>query len=139
MPETTPKTTPENTEAKAMSGRSRSGLRLPGSCPRCSKGDLFSGPFTVSMAPSCAVCGLDYIFADAGDGPAIFAIFILGFLVLGGALIAEFKFGVPGWLHVVLWGILTPVLALLLLRGLKSKLIALQWRHHAGEGRIDRG
>ncbi len=99
---------------------------------------MFSGPFTVSIAPSCSLCGLDYTFAEAGDGPAIFAIFILGVLVLGGALIAEFKYGVPGWAHFVLWGVLTPVLAVLLLRGLKSKLIALQWQHNAGEGRSDR-
>ena len=118
-------------------GRPRFGL--PGRCPRCAKGALFSGPFTLSMALACTVCGLDYKFIDAGDGPAIFAIFILGFLVLGGALIAEFKFGVPAWAHVALWGILTPVLALVLLRWLKSQLIALQWTHNAGEGRIDQG
>ena len=110
---------------------------LPGRCPRCAKGALFGGPFTLSVAPSCAVCGLDYTFADAGDGPAIFAIFILGFLVLGGALIAEFKFGVPGWLHVALWGLVTPALALLLLRWLKSQLIMQQLKHDAGEGRAD--
>ena len=64
---------------------------------------------------------------------------ILGFLVLGGALIAEFKFGVPVYVHIALWGILTPLLALVLLRWLKARLIALQWKHSAGEGRIDRG
>lgn len=100
---------------------------------------MFDGPFTLSVKASCERCGLDYTFVDAGDGPAIFAIFILGVLVLGGALIAEFKFGVPGWAHVALWGLLTPVAALVLLRVLKAKLIALQWRHKAGEGRIDRG
>ena len=126
---------PDPAEAKAATPIS---LALPGSCPRCGKGALFSGPFTLSLAPACAVCELDYKFADVGDGPAIFAIFILGFLVLGGALIAEFKFAVPAWLHVALWGILTPAVGLLLLRGLKSKLIALQWQHNAGEGRIDR-
>lgn len=90
---------------------------------------------TLSLAPSCSGCGLSYDFADAGDGPAIFAIFILGVVVLGGALIAEFKFGAAVWVHMLLWGILTPVLALVLLRGLKSKLITLQWRHKAGEAR----
>lgn len=119
-----------------MTGRNgtRPSIGLPGRCPRCAEGALFAGPFTLSLRPSCSVCGLDYKFIDTGDGPAIFAIFILGFLVLGGALVAEFKFGVPAWGHVALWGILTPVSALLLLRGLKSKLVALQWRHDAGEG-----
>ena len=108
---------------------------LAGRCPRCAKGALFAGPFTLSLRAACERCGLDYKFVDAGDGPAIFAIFILGFLVLGGALIAEFKFGVPGWAHVLLWGILTPVAALVLLRALKGKLIALQFKHNAGEAR----
>ncbi len=67
----------------------------------------------------------------------MFAIFILGFLVLGGALIAEFKFGVPWWGHVILWGLLTPLLALVLLRLLKATLIALQYKHKAEQGRLE--
>ena len=38
------------------------------------------------LRDKCERCGLDYRFIDTGDGPAVFAIFILGFLVLGGAL-----------------------------------------------------
>ena len=79
---------------------------------------------------------LSYAFADSGDGPAVFAIFILGFLVLGGALLVEFRLGPPVWVHVVLWGVLTPLLAFGLLRGLKGMLIALQYKHQAGEGRL---
>ncbi len=75
---------------------------------------------------------------DSGDGPAVFGIFILGFLVLGGALLVEFKLGPPVWVHVLLWGPVTFTLAFLLLRLLKSTLIALQFRHAAGEARLDR-
>lgn len=106
---------------------------LPGACPRCRTGNLFAGPFTLTLRPACDRCSLDYTFADAGDGPAIFAIFILGILVLGGALIAEFKFGMPVWGHILLWGLLTPAAAVLLLRVSKSWLIAAQFRHNAGE------
>lgn len=102
-------------------------------CPSCGKGSLFQGLLSLSLAPSCSACGLDYRFIDSGDGPAVFAIFILGFLVLGGALIAEFKFGVPVWGHVLLWGLLTPALALGLLRVLKATLAALQYRYKAQE------
>jgi uncharacterized protein (DUF983 family) len=102
-------------------------------CPRCGKGRLFTGLFSLSLAARCENCGLDYKFIDAGDGPAVFAIFILGFLVLGGALIAEFAFGVPVWGHVLLWGIITPLLALGLLRVLKATLAALQLRYKARE------
>jgi uncharacterized protein (DUF983 family) len=61
----------------------------------------------------------------------------LGFLVLGGALWVEFRFEPPIWVHVVLWGLLTPLLALGLLRLLKAGLIALQYKHKAGEGQLD--
>jgi uncharacterized protein (DUF983 family) len=88
------------------------------------------------LRDKCDVCGLDYAFADAGDGPAVFAIFILGFLVLGGALIAEFKFNAPVWFHVVAWGVLTPLLAIGLLRLLKAVLIAQQYRTKAEQGRL---
>jgi uncharacterized protein (DUF983 family) len=65
----------------------------------------------------------------------VFAIFILGFVVLGAALLVEFRLGPPVWVHVLLWGLLTPLLAFVLLRVLKATLIALQYRHQAGEGR----
>ena len=71
-----------------------------------------------------------------GDGPAVFAIFILGFLILGGALLVEFKLNPPVWVHVLLWGILTPLLAFFLLRVLKATLIALQFKHKAEQGRF---
>lgn len=103
-------------------------------CPRCGKGPLFVN--VLSLREKCSSCGLDYKFVDTGDGPAVFAIFILGFLCMGGALIAEFKFGVPWWGHVLLWGILTPLIAIFLLRFLKATLIALQYKHKAEEGRL---
>ncbi len=103
-------------------------------CPRCGKGPLFRQ--VLNMRERCEACGLDYKFVDTGDGPAVFAIFILGFLCVGGALIAEFKFGVPWWVHVLLWGILTPLTAIFLLRFLKATLIALQYKNKAEEGRL---
>lgn len=103
-------------------------------CPRCGKGPLFVQ--ALNMRERCPNCGLDYKFVDTGDGPAVFAIFILGFLCVGGALIAEFKFGVGWQTHVLLWGILTPLIAVLLLRFLKATLIALQFKHKAEEGRL---
>lgn len=102
-------------------------------CPRCGKGHLFKGLLSLGFPDSCESCGFDFKIIDAGDGPAVFAIFILGFLVLGGALIAEFAFRVPVWGHVLLWGILTPLLALALLRVLKATLAALQVRYRVRE------
>jgi uncharacterized protein (DUF983 family) len=99
-------------------------------CPRCGQGALFRSGLT--LRERCAHCDLDYAFADSGDGPAVFAIFILGFLILGGALLVEFRLHPPVWVHIVLWGVVTPLLAFVLLRVLKATLIALQYKHNAG-------
>jgi uncharacterized protein (DUF983 family) len=104
-------------------------------CPRCGEGALFRSGLV--LRERCERCGLSYAFADSGDGPAVFAIFILGAVVLGGALLVEFRLQPPVWVHVVLWGVLTPLLALMLLRVLKATLIALQYKHQAGEGRLN--
>lgn len=103
-------------------------------CPRCGKGKLFTN--LLNLRDRCEVCDLDFKTVETGDGPAVLAIFILGFLCLGGALIAEFKFGVPWWMHVLLWAILTPLVAILLLRFLKALLIALHFKHQVEEGRL---
>jgi uncharacterized protein (DUF983 family) len=106
---------------------------LKARCPRCGDGALFRSGLI--LRDQCDRCGLSYAFADSGDGPAVFAIFILGFVVLLAALIVEFRIGPPVWVHVVLWGVLTPLLAFVLLRVLKASLIALQYKHKAGEAR----
>jgi uncharacterized protein (DUF983 family) len=110
-------------------------VSVAGRCPRCGEGRLFKN--VLELRPACEKCGLDYKFIDTGDGPAIFAIFILGFLVLGGALVAEFKFGVSFWGHVLLLGIGTPLIAIVVLRLLKGLLIALQYRNKAEQGRLE--
>ena len=81
------------------------------------------------------MCGLDFSFAESGDGPAVFVIMILGALTLGGALFVEFTFDLPVWVHIVLWGVLIPAFAFGLLRILKGLLINLQYAHDAGPGR----
>jgi uncharacterized protein (DUF983 family) len=106
-------------------------------CPNCGKGKLFRGFLT--LRPRCDVCGLDYSFADAGDGPAVFVIFLAGFVVVGLALIVEFKYQPPFWLHGLLWLPLILLTTLGPLRPLKGLLIALQHHHRAAEGRLDVG
>ncbi len=110
---------------------------LRGRCPRCGEGRLFSG--FLSVGKGCGTCGLDYSFADAGDGPAVLVILIIGFVVVGLALWMEVTLNPPLWLHFILWIPLTLVLALTSLRLIKGVLIALQYRNKAAEGRLDRG
>ena len=109
---------------------------LKGRCPRCGKGRLFSG--LLSIAPDCDECGLDYSFADAGDGPAVFVILIIGFIVVGLALWTEVSFNPPLWLHFMLWIPLTLVLSLGGLRLIKGVLVTLQYANKAAEGRLDK-
>ena len=100
---------------------------IAGRCPSCRRGKLYSGYLT--LAPKCEACGLDYGFADSGDGPAVFVILILGFIVVGLALWTEVTFEPPFWVHALAW---PPVIlggALLMLRPFKAVLIALQYRH----------
>jgi uncharacterized protein (DUF983 family) len=107
---------------------------LSGRCPRCGDGRLFSG--FISVAPRCEVCGLDYSFADAGDGPAVFVALFGGFIVLGAALWTEIVYQPPIWVHMAVFLPLTLVVCLGLLRPLKGVLIALQYRNKAELGRL---
>ncbi|WP_127596430.1 DUF983 domain-containing protein [Nitratireductor alexandrii] len=113
------------------------GAGLKGRCPRCGEGRLFSGYLNVNE--NCGNCGLGFDFADAGDGPAVFVILIVGFLVVGLALWAEVSFGPPLWLHFWLWIPLAVVGSLVPLRLFKGVLINLQYANKAREGRLDHG
>jgi len=109
---------------------------LAGRCPRCGDGRMFSG--FLGPKPACEACGLDYAFADAGDGPAVFVIMISGFIVVGAALAVEMLYAPPFWVHAVLWVPLVLLTAVLPLRLVKGVLIALQYYHKAAEGRLER-
>ena len=125
------------TEPRAAPAVSPFVAGLTGRCPRCGKGHMFSG--FLNMRKNCEACGLDYGFADAGDGPAIFVILIAGFIVVGAALLVEVVYQPPFWLHAVLWGPLILIVTLAPLRLLKGLLIALQYHHDAAPGRLERG
>jgi uncharacterized protein (DUF983 family) len=107
---------------------------LRGRCPQCGEGHLFSG--FLGLRPRCDKCGLDFDFADAGDGPAIFVILIGGFIVVFAALIVEVLYRPPFWLHAALWLPLILLVTLLPLRLIKGLLIDLQFYHKAQEGRM---
>ena len=104
---------------------------LKGRCPRCGEGRLFKG--YLDLRDECAACGLDYSQVDSGDGPAVFVIFIVGFVVVGLALWLELAYMPPIWLHLLLWIPLILILSLGLLRPFKATLIALQYRNKASQ------
>lgn len=105
-----------------------------GRCPRCGRGKLFDG--YLATRERCDQCGLDYGFVDSADGPAVFIIMIVGFLIVGLALLVEVAFSPPLWLHMIVWTPLILGLTIGLLRPLKGLMIALQYRNKAAEGRL---
>ena len=85
------------------------------------------------MAEGCSACGLDLRKADSGDGPAVFLIFILGFIVVPLALLVESWFEPPYWVHLVLWPPVILGITIGLLRPMKGLMIALQYHHRASD------
>ncbi len=91
----------------------------------------------LDIAKRCLSCGLDYSLFDVGDGATVFVILITGFLICGAALVVEVKYSPPYWVHALIW---LPLIAVLVLGGLrlvKSTLMVLQYKHRAGEGRLE--
>jgi uncharacterized protein (DUF983 family) len=98
-------------------------------CPRCGRGKLYDG--LIAVAPRCAVCDLDLHAHDAGDGPAVFVVLLLGAVVVVLAVTVEFVFAPPLWVHAVLWTPIVLIGSIAMLRPLKAGFIALQYCHRA--------
>ena len=109
---------------------------LRGRCPRCGRGRLFRG--FLDVAERCDACGLDYGFADAGDGPAFFVSFAALIVVVGLALVVDAAYEPPIWLLMLILLPLVLVLCLGTLRPIKGLIIGLQYRNKAEQGRIAR-
>jgi uncharacterized protein (DUF983 family) len=132
---------PSPRNGTAMSGDTSDSLPLAiltglaGRCPRCRRGSTFAG--FLNVAPACKACGLNFGFADAGDGPAVFVMLFGGFLIVGAVLWVEVMFEPPIWVYVVVFLPLTAIVCVGMLRPLKGLLIALQYRNKAGQGRLE--
>jgi uncharacterized protein (DUF983 family) len=104
-------------------------------CPQCGEGALFEG--FLKVKERCEACGLDLSKSDSGDGPAVFVILIVGFIVAFAMLFTEFTLHQPVWVHLVVWMPLTGILCLGLMRPFKAIMIALQFHNHASQARND--
>ena len=107
---------------------------LFGLCPRCGEKTLFAG--VARFECRCRACALDFTRFDVGDGPAAFLILVIRGLVAALAIGVQLAADPPYWLQALIW---VPVTTLLVLGGLrvaKAGLLALEFRHRAGEGRL---
>lgn len=103
-------------------------------CPRCGKGDLFST--FLRLLPACGVCGLNYDQADTGDGPAVFIIFISGFIGVSLAFIARFVWFMSIFQAFILAAGVAIASVLMIIRPLKATMLAAQFATKAEEGRL---
>ncbi|MEM9495662.1 MAG: DUF983 domain-containing protein [Pseudomonadota bacterium] len=108
---------------------------IGGKCPRCGEGRLFEG--FLGLKENCEACGLDFAKADAGDGPAVFVIFIAGFVGVAIAFIARYTWLLPMWAAFAISIGVVVASVLGCLRPMKATLIALQYAHKAAEGRLE--
>ena len=106
---------------------------IAGKCPRCGKGNLFSGYLTV--AKSCSSCGLSFAFADAGDGAAWFVMLFACIFGVGSILGVEVAYSPPFWVHVLIAVPVLIIMPVLLLRPVKGAFLCQQWKTGAQEGR----
>jgi uncharacterized protein (DUF983 family) len=81
----------------------------------------------------CRACGADFKSADAGDGPAVFVILIVGAIVAPLLIILQFGLDLPGWMALTITLAAAIVLCLALLPPFKALLFAFQWKHKASE------
>lgn len=103
------------------------GLRLR--CPQCGRGALFNG--YLRFRDTCAACGADFKSADAGDGPAVFVILIVGAIVAPLLLILQRI--LPDIVALIITLVATVALCIAFLPPFKATLLALQWKHNARE------
>ena len=107
-----------------------------GRCPYCGQGKLFDG--YLKFAKNCQACGESFEIEDAGDGPAVFVIFIASVLVLPLALAFQVVLDPPVWLTLLIWMPVIVLVCLLLLRPFRGMMFAAQISNKANEaGRDD--
>src|SRR5262245_27133131 len=90
-------------------------------CPNCGTGKLF-GRF-LKVVVLCSVCGEELCHHRADDFPAYVVIFVVGHIVVSGALSVEMNYAPPMWLELLIWLPVTLISALALLQPTKGAIV----------------
>jgi len=108
---------------------------LRGRCVKCAEGSLFAG--FLAFAKRCEACGENFEIEDAGDGPAVFVIFLAGIIICPLALIFHIKTDAHIIVTMLVWGPILIAFCLALLRPLRGLMLNLQIANEAAEARLD--
>jgi uncharacterized protein (DUF983 family) len=95
---------------------------------------LFKG--LLAFSDGCFACGADFRDEDAGDGPAVFVIFITGIFIVPMALAFHMLLDPPMVVTLLLWGTIIFVASLWLLRLMRGVMFAIAWQRRAREVRM---
>ena len=108
-----------------------------GRCPKCGRGRLFHG--YLKITETCDNCNLGFSAHDAGDGPVVPVMLIVGPVVTASCFWLEFSIQPSLWLHLVIWPPLILILCLGLLRPFKAIFIGAQFKFHSVNGEFSDG
>ena len=96
-----------------------------GRCPACGRGGLFRK--FLKVADNCPDCGEELHHHQADDAPPYFTIMIVGHIVVPLLLIVEQTYQWSAEQHMIVWPLLTVLLALMALPFLKGGVLGLMW------------
>ncbi|PCH98705.1 MAG: hypothetical protein COB76_06805 [Alphaproteobacteria bacterium] len=101
-------------------------------CPKCGTASIFPHRLTLTVKKTCPSCKLKLKNHDSGDGPAVFLVFILGFLLTPSALLLSAYTTIPLWGHAILWTCVALGICIFTMQPLKTFVIALNHKHRNG-------
>ncbi len=101
------------------------GRGLKRRCPACGHGQAFSG--YLRQVDQCADCGEQLGHIRADDFPPYLTIFLVGHIVVPLLLLVEQTYQWSAERHMIVWPLLTVVLALMVLPFLKGGVLGLMW------------
>ncbi len=94
-------------------------------CPACGHGRAFAG--YLRQVDHCGNCGEQLGHIRADDFPPYLTIFLVGHLVVPALLMVEQSYHWSAELHMMVWPLVTLLLALAVLPFLKGGVLGLMW------------
>jgi uncharacterized protein (DUF983 family) len=94
-------------------------------CPKCGEGKLFSS--FLKVVPACEHCGEEFHHHRADDLPAYLVVLVVGHIMVGAVMGFTEVTTLSTWQILAIWGPMTVIMAVGLLRPIKGAVVGLQW------------